>query len=109
MTTGAGVAIRPLEAADAPACFEVVRSLLDHFGDRDGQRECAEAVRTAAGLVAVRDGQVVGFLTVVHNGHPGLCRSVGLVPARELPDLWPGNKALLLAMPLAAPRSRASP
>ena len=27
-------------------------------------------------------------------------RSVGFVPARELPDLWPGNKALLLAMPL---------
>jgi hypothetical protein len=27
-------------------------------------------------------------------------RSVGFLPARELPDLWPGNKALLLAMPL---------
>jgi hypothetical protein len=27
-------------------------------------------------------------------------RSVGLVPARELPDLWPDGKALLLAMPL---------
>jgi len=28
-------------------------------------------------------------------------RPVGFLPARELPDLWPGNKALLLAMPLA--------
>jgi hypothetical protein len=27
-------------------------------------------------------------------------RSVGFLPARELPDLWPGDKALLLAMPL---------
>ena len=27
-------------------------------------------------------------------------RSVGFVPARELPDLWPDDKALLLAMPL---------
>ena len=27
-------------------------------------------------------------------------RSVGFLPAREPPDLWPGNKALLLAMPL---------
>jgi hypothetical protein len=30
-------------------------------------------------------------------------RSVGFLPARELPDLWPGNKALLLAMPLDGP------
>jgi GNAT superfamily N-acetyltransferase len=27
-------------------------------------------------------------------------RSVRFVPAQELPDLWPGDKALLLAMPL---------
>ena len=160
MTTGPGVVIRPLEVGDASPCDEVVRSLPYHFGDPDGRRECAEAVRTAAGLVAVRDGQVVGFLTVVHNSEsaseitwmavharhrgqgvgralvgrltdqlraegrrlllvltvssleeePGVTdgyqrtrafyRSVGFVPARELPDLWPGNKALLLAMPL---------
>ena len=30
-------------------------------------------------------------------------RSVGFLPARELPDLWPGDKALLLAMPLDGP------
>lgn len=33
--------------------------------------------------MAVRESQVVGFL-----------------PARELPDLWPGNKALLLVLTL---------
>ena len=33
-------------------------------------------------------------------------RSVGFLPARELPDLWPGNKALLLAMQLDGPPGR---
>jgi ribosomal protein S18 acetylase RimI-like enzyme len=65
MTTG--VTIRPLEAADAPACDEVIRSLPYHFGDEDGQRQCAEAVRAGPGLVAVRDDRVVGFLTVAHH------------------------------------------
>jgi hypothetical protein len=27
-------------------------------------------------------------------------RSVGFIPARELPNLWPNQKALLFAMPL---------
>lgn len=166
MTTGPGVTIRPLEGADAAACDEVVRSLPYHFGNADGRRECAEAVRASAGLVAVRDDQVVGFLTVVHHfeavseitwmavharhrgqgigralvrrltgqlrdegrrlllvltvssleEEPGVAdgyqrtracyRSVGFLPARELPDLWPGDKALLLAMPLGGPPGR---
>jgi ribosomal protein S18 acetylase RimI-like enzyme len=160
MTTGPKVAIRPLKAAHAEACDEVVRSLPYHFGDPDGQRECARAVRTSPGLVAVRRGQVVGFLTVAHHfetsseitwmavhaddrgqgigralidrltqqlrgqgrrlllvttvssleAEPGVVdgygrtrafyRSVGFIPARELPNLWPNQKALLLAMPL---------
>jgi GNAT superfamily N-acetyltransferase len=158
MTTG--VTIRPLEAADARACDGVIRSLPYHFGDEDGQRQCAEAVRAGPGLVAVRDDRVVGFLTVAHHfesaseitwmavharhrgqgigralvdrltgqlrgegrrlllvltvsaldEEPGVAdgyqrtrafyRSVGFLPARELPDLWPGDKALLLVMPL---------
>jgi hypothetical protein len=73
MTTGPGVVIRPLEVADAPACDAVIRSLPYHIGDPDGYQ------RTRA-----------------------FYRSVGFLPARELPDLWPGNKALLPAMPLAA-------
>jgi GNAT superfamily N-acetyltransferase len=141
--------------------FRAAASALDfHFGDPVGRRECAEAVRASDGLVAVRDGQVIGFLTVTHHfeavseitwmavharhrgqgigralvgrltgplrdegrrlllvltvssleEEPGVTdgyqrtrafyRSVGFLPARELPDLWPGNKALLLAMPL---------
>ena len=93
--------IRPLEAADAPACDGVIASLPYHFRNADGRRECAEAVRSSAGLVAVEGDRVVGFLTVVHHFRTrAFYRSVGFVPARELPDLWPGNKALLLAMPL---------
>jgi GNAT superfamily N-acetyltransferase len=152
--------IRPLVAADARACDAVIASLPYHFGNADGRRECAEAVRSSAGLVAVEGDRVAGFLTVVHHfpetseitwmavhadhrgrgigraligrltgelrdqgrrlllvltvssleEEPGIddgyhrtrafYRSVGFVPARELPDLWPGDKALLLAMPL---------
>jgi GNAT superfamily N-acetyltransferase len=152
--------IRPLVAGDAPGCDAVIASLPYHFGNEDGRRECAEAVRTSAGLVAVEGDRVIGFLTFVHHfpetseitwmavhadhrgqgigralirrltgdlrtqgrglllvltvseleEEPGVddgynrtrafYRSVGFVPARELPDLWPGDKALLLAMPL---------
>jgi GNAT superfamily N-acetyltransferase len=152
--------IRPLVTGDAPACDAVIASLPYHFGNEDGRRECAEAVRSQAGLVAVEGDRVVGFLTVVHHfpetseiswmavhadrrgrgigrallrqltgelkgqgrrlllvltvssleEEPGVddgyhrtrafYRAVGFVPARELPDLWPGDKALLLAMPL---------
>jgi hypothetical protein len=35
-----------------------------------------------------------------YNRTRAFYRAVGFVPARELPDLWPGDKALLLAMPL---------
>ena len=119
--------IRPLVAADAPACDGVIASLPYHFGNADGLRECAEAVRSGAGLVAVKGGRaLIGRLTgeLRDQGRrlllmltvssleeePGIddgyhrtrafYRSVGFVPARELPDLWPGDKALLLAMPL---------
>jgi hypothetical protein len=67
MTTPPDLAIRRLTAADAAACDEIVRSLPYHFGDPDGRRECAEAVRRSAGLVAVREGRVIGFLTVAHH------------------------------------------
>jgi hypothetical protein len=35
-----------------------------------------------------------------YNRTRAFYRSVGFVPARELPNLWPGDKALLPAMPL---------
>jgi ribosomal protein S18 acetylase RimI-like enzyme len=58
------VTVRPLEAADAEACDAIVASLPYHFGLEEGRRECAAAVRSQRGLVAEREGRVVGFLTV---------------------------------------------
>jgi GNAT superfamily N-acetyltransferase len=112
MTTDPGVAIRPLEVADARACEEVIRSLPYHFGDPDGRRECAEAVRASDGLVAVRDGQVIGFLTVahhfeavseitwmaVHARHRG--QGIGRALVGRLTGRLRGEGRLLLVMPL---------
>jgi hypothetical protein len=39
-----------------------------------------------------------------YNRTRAFYRAVGFVPARELPDLWPNQKALLLAMPLGSAR-----
>jgi ribosomal protein S18 acetylase RimI-like enzyme len=59
------VRIRPLEFADAPACDAIIASLPYHFGNEEGRAQCAEAVRTARGLVAVEADTVLGFLTWV--------------------------------------------
>jgi hypothetical protein len=56
--------IRPLRLGDAARCDEIIAGLPYHFGQEDGRRECAQAVRSQAGLVAVREHTVVGFLTV---------------------------------------------
>ena len=56
--------VRDLRPADAPTCDAIIASLPDWFGLDEGIRECAEAVRTQPGLVAEREGLVVGFLTV---------------------------------------------
>ena len=58
------VEVRALRPADAEACDAIVASLPYHFGQEDGRADCARAVRTQPGLVAVVDGAVVGFLTV---------------------------------------------
>jgi ribosomal protein S18 acetylase RimI-like enzyme len=59
--------IRPLELADASTCDAIVASLPYHFGLEEGRTECAAAVRSQPGLVAVRDGEVIGFMTVQHR------------------------------------------
>ena len=60
-----GALIRSLAAADADACDRIIASLPYHFGQEQGRRDCADAVRRDAGLVAVEDDEVVGFLTYV--------------------------------------------
>jgi GNAT superfamily N-acetyltransferase len=58
------VAIRQLAGSDAERCDAIVATLPYHFGDEEGRRECARAVRSQRGLVAEEDGEVVGFVTI---------------------------------------------
>lgn len=58
------VAIRQLVVSDDEACDAIVASLPYHFGDEEGRRECAAAIRAQRGLVAQDGGEVVGFLTL---------------------------------------------
>jgi ribosomal protein S18 acetylase RimI-like enzyme len=152
--------IRPLHPDDADSCDRIVASLPYHFGQEDGRRECANAVRGQPGLVAVLDHTVVGFLTLqrhfdhaaeitwmaVHalHRHRGVGRALidrlcgdlaaegrrlllvltvspsdpgwepsdgyqatrafyqamGFILARDLPELWSSNTAVLLVRPL---------
>jgi GNAT superfamily N-acetyltransferase len=56
--------IRPLDPElDAAACDAVIQSLPYFFGDENGIRECAEAVRTQPGWVAHDREEVIGFAT----------------------------------------------
>ncbi len=57
--------IRPLDhKKDAEACDGVLATLPYHFGDPTGQADCAKAVRSERGWVAVDGDEIVGFLTV---------------------------------------------
>jgi GNAT superfamily N-acetyltransferase len=55
------LALRP--EAHADTCDAIVASLPYHFGNAEGRRECARAVRGEPGLVAVDGADVLGFLT----------------------------------------------
>lgn len=59
--------IRGLRSTDGPLCDRIVARLPYHFGNAEGRRDCALAVRTQDGLVAVYRGDVVGFLTVARH------------------------------------------
>jgi GNAT superfamily N-acetyltransferase len=60
----ADVTIRQLVPSDGPGCDEVILTLPRFFGHEGGRRDCAEAVRTQRGWVAVDGDEVMGFLTV---------------------------------------------
>lgn len=63
-----GVELRLLNPdTDAHACDAVVRSLPYFFGNEDGLRECAEAVRAQRGWVADDGGEIVGFATTAQT------------------------------------------
>jgi ribosomal protein S18 acetylase RimI-like enzyme len=154
------LSIRRLRTDDADSCDQIVASLPYHFGQEDGRRECAHAVRSQPGLVAVLGHTVVGFLTLqrhfdhaaeitwmavhAHHRHRGIGRALidqlhhdlvaegrrlllvltvspsdpgweppdgyqatrafyqamGFILARDIPDLWPNDTAVLLVRPL---------
>jgi GNAT superfamily N-acetyltransferase len=58
------VTIRPLTIDDAPACGAIIASLPYFFGDPDGVRDCAAAVRSQPGYVATIGAEVAAFLTI---------------------------------------------
>jgi GNAT superfamily N-acetyltransferase len=58
------IEVRELSVEDAAACDDVIASLPYWFGDPVGVRDCAEAVRSERGFVAVVDDAVAGFLTL---------------------------------------------
>ena len=60
-------AIRELEPRDAAACDAIVAGLPEWFGNEQGIRECALAVRSHAGIVATDETGVTGFLTWTHD------------------------------------------
>jgi ribosomal protein S18 acetylase RimI-like enzyme len=62
-----GVGIRSLRPEDASACDGIIAGLPYHFALEQGRRDCAAAVRRDAGLVAMEDAEVVGFLTFVYR------------------------------------------
>lgn len=58
------VEVRPLDNAVDPAgCDAVIRSLPYFFGDENGIREAAKAVRTQPGWVAAAGDEITGFAT----------------------------------------------
>jgi GNAT superfamily N-acetyltransferase len=64
--------IAPLTIEHTAACDTVIASLPYFFGDPTGIRDCAEAVRSQRGWVALVDGadngRVAGYLTLhIHN------------------------------------------
>jgi GNAT superfamily N-acetyltransferase len=60
----AAISIRELTPDDAPACDAIIASLPYFFGDPTGVADCAKAVRSQPGVVALFDGGPVGFITL---------------------------------------------
>jgi ribosomal protein S18 acetylase RimI-like enzyme len=65
-------AVRDLEPQDAAACDAIVAGLPEWFGNEQGIRDCALAVRSQTGIVATYETGVTGFLTWTHDRERGV-------------------------------------
>ena len=59
--------IRRLTPTDAPGCDAVIASLPYFFGDPVGVADCAKAVRSQRGIVSEIEGEITGFVTMLHH------------------------------------------
>jgi len=65
-------AVRDLEPRDAAACDAIIAGLPEWFGNEQGIRDCALAVRSHSGLVATDGTGVTGFLTWTQDRERGV-------------------------------------
>jgi ribosomal protein S18 acetylase RimI-like enzyme len=77
-------AFRELEPLDATACDTIVAGLPEWFGNQQGIRDCALAVRSHAGLVATDETGVTGFLTWTHDAERGFAEITWMAVRADL-------------------------
>lgn len=75
--------LRDLHPRDAAACDEILASLPEWFGDAQGIRDCAAAVRSQDGFVADEDGRTVAFLTWTRDGDTAEITWMACAPDRR--------------------------
>lgn len=61
------VSIIPLNRSDAAACEAIGRALPGWFGIEEGLEELRHAAETQSGFAAVKDGTMIGFVTVISH------------------------------------------
>ena len=77
-------AVRELEPRDAGACDAIVAGLPAWFGNEQGIRDYALAVRSQTGLVATDETGVTGFLTWTHDGERGVAEITWMAVRADL-------------------------
>jgi ribosomal protein S18 acetylase RimI-like enzyme len=77
-------AVRELEPRDAAACDAIVAGLTEWFGNQQGIRDCALAVRSHAGLIATDETGVTGFLTWTHDRERGVAEITWMAVRTDL-------------------------
>jgi len=77
-------AVRKLEPHDAAACDAIVAGLPEWFGNQQGIRDCALAVRSHAGLVATDEIGVTGFLTWTQDRERGVAEITWMAVRADL-------------------------